>query len=219
MNGRFGNVETLFENKNVATQEYKKELADKRAVNMKDVNPMDASLLASIGDTVSPIFKPLGFGNWKATVATVTGLVAKEEVVGTFGILYNYDDKDGDLEENGDQIWGRVAKDYTAASGMAFMVFNLLCAPCFAAIGAIKREMNNAKWTWAAISWMTVWAYVLGMITYNLGALITGELSFGIGTVVSIVLTAGIIYLLVRKGYKAEDAPKTLSSVEAAGTK
>ena len=186
---------------------------------MKDVNPMDASLLASIGDTVSPIFKPLGFGNWKATVATVTGLVAKEEVVGTFGILYNYDDKDGDLEENGDQIWGRVAKDYTAASGMAFMIFNLLCAPCFAAIGAIKREMNNAKWTWAAISWMTVWAYVLGVITYNLGALITGELSFGIGTVVSLVLTAGIIYLLVRKGYKAEDTPKTLSSVEAAGTK
>ena len=219
MNGRFGNVEALFENKNVATQEYKKELADKRAVSMKDVNPMDASLLASIGDTVSPIFKPLGFGNWKATVATVTGLVAKEEVVGTFGILYNYDDKDGDLEENGDQIWGRVAKDYTAASGMAFMIFNLLCAPCFAAIGAIKREMNNAKWTWAAISWMTVWAYVLGVITYNLGALITGELSFGIGTVVSLVLTAGIIYLLVRKGYKAEDTPKTLSSVEAAGTK
>ncbi len=219
VNGRFGNVEALFENKNVATQEYKKELADKRAVSMKDVNPMDASLLASIGDTVSPIFKPLGFGNWKATVATVTGLVAKEEVVGTFGILYNYDDKDGDLEENGDQIWGRVAKDYTAASGMAFMIFNLLCAPCFAAIGAIKREMNNAKWTWAAISWMTVWAYVLGVITYNLGALITGELSFGIGTVVSLVLTAGIIYLLVRKGYKAEDAPKTLSSVEAAGTK
>lgn len=219
VNGQFGSVDKLFEDEKIATEEYKKELADKRNVSLDELNPMDASLLAGVGNAVAPVFKPLGFGSWKPTVATVTGLVAKEEVVGTFGVLYNYDSEKEELEENGDQIWERVAKDYTAASGMAFMVFNLLCAPCFAAIGAIKREMNNAKWTFAAIGWMTIWAYILGMITYNIGGFFTGELKFGVGVVVSIALIVGIIYLLFRKGYQVKDTAKSMSSVEAASAK
>ena len=219
VDGQFGKVDTLFEDKNVATTEYQKELAQKRNISIKEVNPMDASLLASVGNTVAPIFKPLGFGSWKPTVATVTGLVAKEQVVGTFGVLYNYDDSKGDLEENGDQIWANVAKDYSGPAGMAFMVFNLLCAPCFAAIGAIKREMGNAKWTWGAIGWLTAWAYSLALITYNIGGLITGELGFGVGSVVSLLFIAGIIYLLVRKGATPEKVSKSISAVEAAGTK
>jgi len=149
-------------------------------------------------------------------VATITGLVAKEEVVGTFGVLYNYDDSEEELEENGDQIWARVAADYTAAGAFAFMVFNLLCAPCFAAIGAIKREMNNAKWTWAAIGYMTIWAYILAFITYQVGGMFIGEHGFGIGPAIGFVLIAGIIYMLVRKGYVPEEGKKTLTSVDAA---
>ena len=164
-------------------------------VPVEDVNAMDASLLAGVGNGVSFVFKPLGFGNWKPTVATVTGLVAKEEVVGTFGVLYNYDDQGGEdeLGEEGEQIWDRVAADYTPIAAFSFMIFNLLCAPCFAAIGAIKREMNNAKWTWAAIGWMTGWAYVLSLIVYNVVGLLVGEVSFGFGTIVGIALLAGLI--------------------------
>ena len=177
---------------------------------------MDASLLAQVGNTVSVVFKPLGFGSWKPAVATITGLVAKEEVVGTFGVLYNYDDEEEELEENGDQIWDRVADDYSPASGFAFMVFNLLCAPCFAAIGAIKREMNNGKWTWAAIGYMTLWAYCLALIAFQIGGLFSGAAPFGIGTIIAIALVAAIIYLLVRKGYVPDESKKALTSVEAA---
>ena len=219
VNGHFGKVDTLFEDKDVATAEYQKDLAQKRHISLDQVNPMDASLLASVGNTVAPVFKPLGFGTWKPTVATITGLVAKEQVVGTFGVLYNYDSSKEELEETGDQIWANVAKDYTGASGMAFMVFNLLCAPCFAAIGAIKREMGSGKWTWAAIGWLTAWAYVLSLITYNIGGVVTGEFGFGIGPIVSLVLIAGIIYLLVRKGAEPEHTSKSVTAVEAAGAK
>ncbi len=236
VNGQFGMVDNLFEDENLVTEEYVADLADRMDVPVEDVTPMDASLLAGVGNTVAPVFKPLGFGNWKPTVATVTGLVAKEEVVGTFGVLYNYDghaeqavdeetgellfDENGEpimaeLSEEGDEIWDRVAKDFTPMSALAFMVFNLLCAPCFAAIGAIKREMNNAKWTWAAIGYMTVWAYVLAFITYNVGGVITGEHGFGLGAIVGIALIAGIIYLLVRKGYQADDSVQSLTSVNA----
>ncbi len=215
INGHFGMVDHMFENEAIVSEETVSQLADKMNVPEEDVTPMDASLLASVGNGVSVIFRPLGFGSWKPAVATITGLVAKEEVVGTFGVLYNYDDAAGELEENGDQIWDRVADDYTPASGFAFMVFNLLCAPCFAAIGAIKREMNNAKWTWAAIGYMTVWAYVLALIAYQIGKLAMG-LGFSAGTVVAFVLAAIIIYLVGRKGYKPDETKRSLTSVEAA---
>jgi ferrous iron transport protein B len=178
---------------------------------------MDASLLANVGNAVSVVFDPLGFGTWKPTVATITGLVAKEEVVSTFGVLYNYDEEATGVElgENGEGIWDRVAQDFTPLAAFAFMIFNLLCAPCFAAMGAIKREMNNAKWTAAAIGYMCLWAYVVALITYQLGMAFSGG-GFGIGTVVAIALVAGLVYMLVRKGYQPDDKVQTLTSVEAA---
>ena len=215
VNGHFGLVDNLFEDETIVTDEYVADLAAQMDVPEEDVNAMDASILAKFGNGLSFIFKPLGFGNWKPTVATITGLVAKEEVVGTFGVLYNYDDGEEELGEEGEQIWDRVAADYTPAAAFAFMVFNLLCAPCFAAIGAIKREMNNAKWTWAAIGYMTLWAYVLAFIVYNVGGLFTGDVTFGIGAVLGIALIALIIYMLVRKGYVPEEGKASLTSVEA----
>ena len=216
INGHFGMVKEMWENPEIRTEQTVTDLAEKMNIPEEDVTPMDASLLANVGNAVSVVFRPLGFGSWKPTVATVTGLVAKEEVVGTFGVLYNYDDSEEELGENGEQIWSRVAMDYTAASAFAFMVFNLLCAPCFAAIGAIKREMNNAKWTWAAIGYMTVWAYALALIFYQIGGLITGELTFGIGTVAGIALIVLLVYLLVRKGYVPKEGKRSLTSVDAA---
>ncbi len=158
------------------------------------------SLLAAIGNAVAWLFYPLGWiGDWawKAAVATFTGLIAKEEVVNTFGVLYHYA---GELSEAGDEIWTLVAQDFTALSAYSFMIFNLLCAPCFAAMGAIKREMNNWKWTLAAIGYMCGFAYVVSLIVYQIGGLITGEASFGIFTVIAFALLIGIIYLLFRKG-------------------
>ena len=215
INGKFGLVNNMFEDETIVTEQTVSELAQKMNVPEEEVTPMDASLLAGVGNTLSVVFRPLGFGTWKPTVATITGLVAKEEVVGTFAVLYNYDDSVEELGENGEQIWDRVAADYSPASAFAFMVFNLLCAPCFAAIGAIKREMNNAKWTWAAIGYMTVWAYALALIAYQLGTLFAGG-GFGIGTVVAILLIAVLIWLLFRKGYVPEEGKKSLTSVDAA---
>jgi len=159
------------------------------------VEDNNSSLLASIGALVAPIFAPLGFGNWKAAVATFTGLIAKENVVSTFGVLYHFG---GELSENGDEIWRNIAADYTSLTAYSFMLFNLLCAPCFAAMGAIKREMNNAKWTFAAIGYVTVFAYSTSLIVFQLGGLFTGEAAFGIGTIVALVLVAVLVYLLVR---------------------
>ena len=158
------------------------------------VEDMNNSVLAAIGGAIAFIFAPLGFGNWKAAVATITGLIAKENVVATFGILYNYA---GELAENGDEIWALVAADYTQLSAYSFMIFNLLCAPCFAAMGAIKREMNNGKWTAFAIGYMCVFAYAVSLIVYQLGLLFSGV--FSIGTVAAILLLAGMLYLLLRK--------------------
>ena len=217
VNGQFGLVDAMFEDETIATEETIAKIAEDMDVPVEEVTPMDASLLAQAGSKVAFVFKPLGFGSWKPTVATVTGLVAKEQVVSTFAVLYNYDEEEGgELEENGDQIWDRVAEDYTGASAFAFMVFNLLCAPCFAAIGAIKREMNNAKWTWAAIGYMTVWAYCLALIAYQIGGLIGGNVAFGIGTIVALLLTAAIFFLLFRKGYVPAENKKSLTSVQAA---
>ena len=150
------------------------------------------SILANIGNTIAWIFAPLGFGNWQATVATITGLIAKEEVVSTMQVCYP-----GNLTAN-------IGAAFTAIGAYSFMIFNLLCAPCFAAMGAIKREMNNAKWTWAAIGYMCGFAYVISLIVYQIGGLITGEVAFNLFTVVAIALAAGLVYLLFRKGYKGE---------------
>ena len=217
VNGQFGMVKNAWEEQGLAeNQAYVEAVAERMGIDAEEVSYMDDSILAAVGNTVSPIFKPLGFGKWRPTVATVTGLVAKEEVVGTFGVLYNYDDSEEELGENGEQIWDKVARDYSPAAGFAFMCFNLLCAPCFAAIGAIKREMNNAKWTWAAIGYMCLWAYVVALIAYNLGGLIAGEVGFGIGTILAIAALGVVIYLLVRKGYVPEKNADFVTSVEAA---
>ena len=209
VNGKFGMVDNLFEDEDLVTEEYVGALADKMGIPEDEVAPMDDSILAGVGNFVSPIFKPLGFGSWKPTVATVTGLVAKEEVVGTFGVLYNYDDEDGEAElsEEGDEIWDKVAADFNKFSGghgklaaYAFMIFNLLCAPCFAAIGAIKREMNNRKWTWFAIGYQCLFAYVIALIVYQIGGLFVGNLSV-LGLIVALV-RLGIICWQLFKPYK-----------------
>ena len=176
------------------------------------VEDNNTSLLATIGGWIDIIFAPLGFGSWQAAVATFTGLIAKENVVSTFGVLYNFA---GELSENGDEIWSNIAGDYTRLSAYSFMIFNLLCAPCFAAMGAIKREMNNAKWTAAAIGYMCGFAYVSSLIIYQLVGLVIGEVSFGVGTVLALVALAAMLYLLLRKGYVPEKG-KNLRAVEAA---
>ena len=165
------------------------------------VEDINNSVLASIGRAFAWIFIPLGFGDWKAAVATVTGLIAKENVVATFGQLYGF----AEVAEEGDEIWGQLAASFTATAAYAFMVFNLLCAPCFAAMGAIKREMNNTKWFWIAIGYQCVFAYVCGLIVYQLGNLCTGA-GFGIGTVAAFILLAGMIYLLVRPAKEPANA-------------
>ena len=206
VNGRFGMVKELYRDETVVTGEYVSQVAKRMNIPEDEVEPMDDSILARVAQPVSFIFKPLGFGDWKPTVATVTGLVAKEEVVGTFGVLYNYDDKDGEdeLEENGDQIWDKVAKDFNAFSGghgklaaYAFMIFNLLCAPCFAAIGAIKREMNSRKWTWFAICYQCCFAYVIALIVWQLGSAFAGSVNV-IGLAAAICLLAAICWQLFK---------------------
>lgn len=164
------------------------------------VDDMSDSILAAIGSALAWIFIPNGFGDWQSTVATVTGLVAKENVVGTFGILFKVG---SEVAETDATLWTAVAAHYTALSAFSFMVFNLLCAPCFAAMGAIKREMNNAKWFWFAVGYQTGFAYVISLIIYRLGLLFTGG-GFSVWTVIAIALLAGIIYLMVRP-YKESD--------------
>ena len=154
---------------------------------------LDHSILAKVGSAVAWIFTPLGWGNWKSAVAAITGLVAKENVVGTFGILYGF----SEVAENGTEIWGSLAGSMTAVAAYSFLVFNLLCAPCFAAMGAIKREMNNAKWFWFAIGYQTLLAYIVALCVYQIGTLVTAG-TFGIGTIVAFLLVAGFVYLLVR---------------------
>ncbi len=166
----------------------------------QEVADNNDSLLAVIGNAVAWIFAPLGWAGdwaWKAAVATITGLIAKEEVVNTFGVLYHYAG-DVDLMEDSSPIWTLLAADFTALSAYSFMIFNLLCAPCFAAMGAIKREMNNPKWTLAAIGYMCGFAYVMALIVYQIGGFITGAVAFNLWTVVAVVLLAGLLYLVLR---------------------
>ena len=160
------------------------------------VEDNNTSLLAAIGGVVDVVFAPLGFGTWQATVATVTGLIAKENVVSTFAVLFNYA---GEVSEEGEEIWGMVADFFTPLTAYSFMVFNLLCAPCFAAMGAIKREMNNGKWTAIAIGYMCLLAYCTSLVIYQIGGLFTGETAFGLGTVAALAILAAVLYLLFRR--------------------
>ena len=170
------------------------------------------SLLAAIGGAVCVIFAPLGFGNWQSTVATVTGLIAKENVVSTFAVLFGLA---SDLTEEDPTLQAAVATHFTALSAYSFMIFNLLCAPCFAAMGAIKREMNNPKWTMAAIGYMCGFAYLTSLVIYQIGGLMTGETVFGVGTVAALAAVGFLVYLLFRKN-KYENDRLTIRAVEAA---
>ena len=172
------------------------------------VEDNNTSLLASFGKAFAWIFYPLGWMGdmaWKATIATVTGLIAKEEVVMTFGTLYNYA---GELSEAGDEIWAQVSADFGPVRAYSFMIFNLLCAPCFAAIGAIRREMNDIKWTVATVAYMCLFAYAISMIVFQLAGLFTGEATFGIFTVAAVMVLAGLLYLLLRKNKYADTQVK-----------
>lgn len=172
------------------------------------VQDMNNSILAAIGSAIAWIFTPLGWGDWKAAVAAITGLVAKENVVGTFGILFGF----GEVAENGVEIWGTLSGAFTQISAYSFLVFNLLCAPCFAAMGAIKREMNNAGWFWFAIGYQTALAYIVSLCVYQIGTLITTG-TFGIGTAVAIILIIGFLYLLFRpyKESRTLNVPKSVT--------
>ena len=175
------------------------------------VEDANASLLAALGNAVAWIFYPLGWMGdmaWKSTVATVTGLIAKEQVVMTFGTLYNFA---GELSEAGDEIWAMVAADFGPVTAYSFMIFQLLCAPCFAAIGAIKREMHSTKWTAITIAYMCGFAYAISLIVYQLGGLITGEATFGIFTIAALAALAALLYLLLRKGYQPKAGEKLSS--------
>ena len=157
------------------------------------VEDMENSVLALIGSGVAWIFTPLGWGNWKSAVAAITGLVAKENVVGTFGILYGF----GEVAEDGVEIWGTLSGAMTQAAAYSFLVFNLLCAPCFAAMGAIKREMNSRKWFWFAIGYQTVLAYTVSLCVYQIWTWISTGI-FGIGTITALLLVLFFLYLLFR---------------------
>ncbi len=157
------------------------------------VEDIENCFLSDIGRTFAWIFSPLGWGNWKSAVASVTGLIAKENVVATFGQLYGF----AEIGENGSEIWTLLAADFTMISAYSFLVFNLLCAPCFAAMGAIKREMNNTKWTIFAIGYQCIFAYIIALIIYQIGNLILNGV-FGVGTVFAIIFVIGLLYLLLR---------------------
>ena len=222
VNGKFGMVDELWDEDDSA---YIALVADRMDVDEEDVTATDDSILARAAQPVSVIFKPLGFGSWKPTVATVTGLIAKEEVVGTFGVLYNYDakaaqavdeetgeplfDENGEpvleeLDEEGSQVWANVEDDFNRFSNghgklaaFSFMLFNLLCAPCFAAMGAIKREMNNGKWTAFAIGYMCVFAYAVALMVYQIGGAFTGNLNV-IGLIAALAILAAMLFQLFR---------------------
>ena len=168
---------------------------------MLSEDQIDSSILAKLGNAIAWIFAPLGWGNWQATVASITGLVAKENIVGTLGILYGGGDG---------TVYQAMAAAFTGVTAYSFLVFNLLCAPCFAAIGAIKREMNNRGWTWFAIGYQCGFAYVIALIINQFGSAFTGKLNI-IGLIVAVALLAGIIYILFRPYKEAE----TLSTREA----
>ena len=178
------------------------------------VEDMDNSILAKFGNLFAWLFIPLGWGGWKPAVAAVTGLIAKENVVSTFGVLYHFA---GELAENGDEIWVNFGKDlsnlsggHAALAGYSYLIFNLLCAPCFAAIGAIKREMNNAKWTWFAIGYQCGFAYIISLIVYQIGLVFAGDINV-IGFIAALVCLVGLLYMLFRKN-KYDDNRLTINT-------
>ena len=173
---------------------------------ISDVLEQDTTLLANLGALLAWIFVPLGFGSWKATVAAITGLVAKENVVGTFGVLYGF----AEASEDGAEYWSALSADFTAAAAYAFLVFNLLCAPCCAAMCAIMREMNNTKWFWFANGYQTILAYLVSMCVYQFWTAFTGG-GFGIGTVAAIAAAAFIIYMLVRPASQSTESIKKVA--------
>ena len=170
------------------------------------VEELNNSILAKIGSAIAWIFAPLGWTKagegWKMAVAAVTGLIAKENVVATFGMLFGF----AEVAEDGAEIWGNLAQVMTPIAAYGFLVFNLLCAPCFAAMGAIKREMNNTKWFFFAIGYQCGLAYLVSLCIYQIGTLVTGG-GFGIWTVVAFVIIAGFLYLLFRP-YKESNTLK-----------
>jgi len=175
---------------------------------------LDTSILAVIGRSIAWIFTPLGWGDWKSAVATITGLVAKENVVGTFGVLYGF----AEVAEDGGEIWGSLASGFTTAAAYSFLVFNLLCAPCFAAMGAIRREMNNRKWFWFAIGYQTGLAYAAALCIYQIGTLVmTG--AFGIGTFAAFAILVGFLFLLFRPYKQGTKLDVDLSSINRANVK
>ena len=157
---------------------------------MLEKRELELSILAAVGNAIAWIFKPIGFGTWQATVASFTGLIAKENIVGTMGILYG-----------GTQTYANLAASFTGIAAYAFLVFNLLCAPCFAAIGAIRREMNNAGWTWFAIAWQCGFAYAVALMIYQFGGVFTGSVSV-IGLIAALVVLGGMIYMLFFRKYQ-----------------
>lgn len=181
-------------------------------VNGKFVMVEDLSdgFLSGIGRTFAWLFAPLGWGDWKSAVAAITGLVAKENVVGTFGILYGF----GEVAEDGVEIWGTLAGNMTALAAYSFLVFNLLCAPCFAAMGAIKREMNNVRWFWFAIGYQSIFAYLVSLCIYQFGMLFTRG-GIGIGTVAAVLVFAGFLYLLFRPYKESGSFHMNISSIRA----
>ena len=171
-----------------------------KGFGMLQAEQLNESILAVLGSILAPIFAPLGWGDWKSAVAAITGLIAKENVVGTFGILYGF----AEVNERGTQIWGTLAASMTSVAAYSFLVFNLLCAPCFAAMGAIKREMNNPKWFWFAIGYQTLLAYVVSLCVFQIGTLITNG-SFGMGTFSAFAVITGFCYLLLRKNQSVKN--------------
>ena len=160
---------------------------------MLEPEQLHQSMLAVAGNVLAPVFAPLGWGDWKMAVAAVTGLIAKENVVATFGILFGF----AETGELGEEIWSALAASMSGAAAYSFLVFNLLCAPCFAAMGAIKREMNSAKWFWFAIGYQSILAYAVSLCIYQFGAFAaTGQ--FGVGTIAAVLIVAAFVYLLCR---------------------
>lgn len=175
------------------------------------VEDMNDGLIAWLGNAISWIFSPLGWGDWKASVATITGLVAKENVVGTFGILFGF----AEVAEDGQEIWGTLAAHFSLLAAWSFLVFNLLCAPCFAAIGAIRREMNSAKWTFFAIAYQTGFAWCTALCMYQLGNWIFNGV-FGFWTGVAIALVLAALYLLFRSSREKKRLSMTVSNTQGA---
>ena len=172
---------------------------------MLEAEQLNDSILAKIGSAIAWIFAPLGWTQagegWKMAVAAVSGLIAKENVVATFGLLFGF----GEVAEDGQEIWGSLATVMTPIASYGFLVFNLLCAPCFAAMGAIKREMNNTKWFWFAIGYQCGLAYLVSLVVYQIGVLITAG-TFGVGTVVAFLIIAFFLYMLFRPNKNAQFA-------------